>query len=98
MRGEVEAARSINDLPLRHREVGEDGEGGEVDLRAQGRYRSEPELNQRKSAVLRPYQSHSLVLGSGSDGQDLRGGVKGQRRRRGQQVHHCFQRPRIGRV
>lgn len=45
MRGEVEAARSINDLPLRHREVGEDGEGGEVDLRAQGRYRSEPELN-----------------------------------------------------
>lgn len=32
MWGEVEAAHSINDLPLGDGEVGEDGETGQVDL------------------------------------------------------------------
>lgn len=48
MGGEVEAARSIDDLPLRDGEVGEDGEAGEVDLggwsRVQVKTRTEPEL------------------------------------------------------
>lgn len=37
MRGEVEAAGSINDLLLRDGEIGEDSEAGQVDLRGHNR-------------------------------------------------------------
>ncbi len=85
MWGEVEAAGSINDLLLSDGEVGEDGEAGQVDLRGQDqdRYRVTVQVQTPSwylTAIIMPsYQSYGLVLGSGGDGEDLRGGVKCQR-------------------
>lgn len=77
MWGEVEAAGSINHLLLGHGEVREDGEAGQVHLeRYAGLMTSSS--SSLPSSSSSSYQSYGLVLGSRGDGEDLRGGVKGE--------------------
>lgn len=84
MWGEVEAAGSINHLLLGHGEVREDGEAGQVHLeRYAGLMTSSSSLSSSPSSSSpssssSSYQSYGLVLGSRGDGEDLRGGVKGE--------------------
>lgn len=99
MRGEVQAADPIGDLPLGDGEVGEDGEAGQVDLSGdRDRRRGQQGPSASGVVVTVTHQPHGFVLGPRGDGEDLRGGVEAQRRGRGQQVHHRPERLRIGRI